>query len=58
LRKEDILPVSLVDELEKKRVETARVLFGLWRSLKAMKPAEWDHTGRISEENDIYQVTG
>jgi four helix bundle protein len=57
LRKEDLLPVSLVEELEKKRVDTARVLFGLWRSLKAMKPAEWDHTGRIGEEFETYQVT-
>jgi four helix bundle protein len=57
LRKEDLLPVSLIEELEKRRVDTARVLFGLWRSLKAIKPAEWDHTGRISEEYETYQVT-
>jgi four helix bundle protein len=57
LRKEELLPVSLVEELEEKRVGTARVLFGLWRSLKAMNPAEWDHTGRIGEESETYQVT-
>jgi four helix bundle protein len=56
LRKEALLPVPLVGELEKKRIETGRVVFGLWRSLKAMRAAEWDHTGKIGEENEIYQL--
>lgn len=52
---EGILPVGQVEVLEAKRVETGKVLFGLWRALKAVHKDEWDHTGnKIQEERGIY----
>jgi four helix bundle protein len=51
LRPEVLLP------LDAKRVETGRLLFGLWRSLKASGKNEWDHTGRVGEEAALYEVS-
>ena len=56
LESENLMPTERLRDLRAKREETARVLFGLWRSLKSMTTTEWDHSGRIREEAGIYQV--
>jgi four helix bundle protein len=57
LSSEGLLPSDKTAELEASRLKTGRVLFGLWRSLKAMNNADWDHTGtRVSDEHGIYVV--
>ena len=56
LRSESLLPEDRLRDLESRSSETARVLFGLWRSLKAMDKADWDHSGRIREDTEIYHV--
>lgn len=41
------------------REETGRLIGGLWRSLKAKQPSEWDHTGapsRVREVPELYEV--
>ena len=55
-RNEGIFKLDTVEALEARRLETGRVLFGLWRSLKGMSKSEWDHTGRIREESETYSV--
>jgi len=55
LRNEDLLSTERLLALDARRVETGKVLFGLWRSLKGMQASTWDHTGdRLREEAAIY----
>jgi hypothetical protein len=49
-------PTATIATLENARVEAGRVVFGLWRSLKAMNKSDWDHTGAIREEAGLYVV--
>jgi four helix bundle protein len=57
LRNEAILPAETLDPLDAKQAEAGRVLFGLWRSLKAMPKQDLDHEGlRIREEPSEYGV--
>ena len=49
---------NLVDEATEKKLalchaETGRLLFGLWRSLKAKLPATWDHIGSTSQVREL-----
>jgi four helix bundle protein len=53
---EGLLAKDRLLDLQNKREETARILFGLWRSLKSMSQTEWDHSGRVREEAGIYRV--
>jgi four helix bundle protein len=54
LKSEGILPEAEVTALDASQKETSRVLFGLWRSLKAVDKKDWDHSGRIAEESVVY----
>lgn len=54
--KEALLSDDVCTDLDEKRAETGRILFGLWRSLKTLNKTEWDHTGRIREEAAHYQL--
>ena len=54
LRSEQLLPEEQLTTLDDVQQETSRVLFGLWRSLKAIEKRDWDHTGRIAEEQAVY----
>ncbi len=56
LAQQGLLTEEDVQALEAKRSEAARVLFGLWRSLKSLNKNDWDHTGRVREEGPIYQL--
>jgi four helix bundle protein len=57
LSTESLLTRNEIADIEASRIETGRVLFGLWRSLKAMNNTDWNHTGsRIGEEPGIYVV--
>ena len=55
LKAEEILPAEKVDALEAMQIEASKVLFGLWRSLKAIDKNDWNHTGNtIREESELY----
>ena len=55
LRQEGLLPEEKLVELESLRLETGKVIFGLWRSLRSMSKEFWDHTGsRVREEEGLY----
>ncbi len=57
LSKEQLLPNNTLVALDNVRINTGRVLFGLWQSLKAKSKGSWDHQGlMIHEESAIYQV--
>jgi four helix bundle protein len=49
MKHEDILPVEKAIALEAAQLETGRVLFGLWKSLKGTNKS-WDHTGSSTRE--------
>jgi four helix bundle protein len=55
LSSEAILPSETISTLEFSRIEAGRVIFGLWRSLKAVNSSDWDHTGtRIRDGSEAY----
>ncbi len=56
LKGEGLLPSDKIAALKSVQAETSRVVFGLWRSLKALAKSDWDHTGRIAEESVIYSA--
>ena len=57
LSSEAILPSESIIALESCRIEAGRVIFGLWRSLKAINSNDWDHTGtRIRDGSEAYIV--
>lgn len=48
----------LIDEATEKQLilahsETGRLLFGLWRSLKAKAPETWDHVGSSNQIREL-----
>jgi four helix bundle protein len=45
LMREELRAPGKLLALDAKRIETGKVLFGLWRSLKGMPSSKWDHTG-------------
>ena len=63
MRRAELLPPSVLADLESRCRETGRVLQGLWRTLKAKLPREWNHTAArastgsyITEEMDIDEI--
>jgi four helix bundle protein len=55
MESESILDKVDLTALDAARKEAARVIYGLWRSLKAMEKSDWDHSGRtIREESETY----
>ena len=55
LRDEALLPAETITSLDSSRIETGKVVFGLWRSLKALDKEAWDHSGnKIHEESEHY----
>ena len=55
MAKESLLSPDIISALDANRAETGRVLYGLWRSLKATRKDDWDHTGnKTREEPGIY----
>src|SRR5205823_4719127 len=54
MKNESLLPEAQLAALDASQRETSRVLFRLWRATKAVGEKDWDHSGRISEELDIY----
>ena len=56
LEGEGLLPAGILNELNERRTETAKVLFGLWRSVKKMTNSDWDHSGKIREEAGEYYL--
>jgi four helix bundle protein len=53
--KEGVLPESQLAELRGLHEDTARMLHGLWKALKAKsKAGGWDRTGRIAEDRASY----
>jgi four helix bundle protein len=54
MKREDLLPEARLAEIDAKQRECSRVLFALWRATKAVGKRNWDHTGRIAEERELY----
>jgi four helix bundle protein len=58
LRTEELLSEEKLTALDASRMETGRVIYGLWHSLKSLPQSEWDHSGKqISEESGVYSVS-
>lgn len=58
LHTEELLTPEKLLALDAKRIEAGKVIYGLWRSLKAMAPTAWDHSGnQLREERAIYSVS-
>ena len=58
LKNERLLTQDTLEELERLRLETGKVIFGLWRSLKSLSSDAWDHTGtKVREEEETYGVS-
>ena len=57
LRSENLIPSETLGALDAARLEAGKVIFGVWRSLKAMPKSDWDHEGKtIHEDSEIYSV--
>jgi four helix bundle protein len=57
MKNESLLPEAQLTDLDASQRETSRILFSLWRATKAVGKKDWDHTGRISDESEIYGVS-
>ena len=55
--RENLISRDVCDQMEKTRVDTGRLLYGLWSSLKSKSTSTWDHTGRIREERELYSAS-
>ncbi|HEY4684778.1 MAG TPA: four helix bundle protein [Dehalococcoidia bacterium] len=56
LEAESLLAPEVIAALDASRIETGRVVFGLWRALKTMSGEHWDHTGAVREEGSLYST--
>jgi len=57
LRKESLLPEEKLMALDASRIETGKLIYGLWHSLKGLPKSDWDHSGQqIAEESGLYSV--
>ncbi len=55
---ENLLSTAGTQGLNALRIETGKLLFGLWRSTKARASANWDHSGKVKEEQSSYEPDG
>ncbi|HEU0075239.1 MAG TPA: four helix bundle protein [Dehalococcoidia bacterium] len=53
LAKEDLIDETTDRELSLLQAESGRLLFGLWRSLKAKSSETWDHVGSSNQIREL-----
>jgi four helix bundle protein len=56
MKNEGLLPEAQLTALDASQREASRILFALWRSTKAVGKRDWDHSGRIADEHQMYGV--